>query len=1325
MPETVELIIRGRNELSPALRSATADLERLARAPAAVAGGFLRLGSQLGMTVFGLQQLGRTVTGIGSGLFSFNARMEQTAVAFTTLLGSAQRANQILGELQQFAARTPFEFPELAQSVRLMSAFGFEAERLIPTLQSVGDAVSALGGGSFELNRVVVALGQMQAKGRVSAEEMLQLTEVGIPAWDILAEKIGKSTSEVQKMTERGLIPANQAIDMLVEGMGERFAGAMEAQSRTFTGLMSTLRDNVNMALGRIMAPAFEVAKDNLEDLVAFLNSPEFDAWADEMAEGAEELAQQVGTFLRNEGPNLLRLAGDLTTAGLNLATAVGSLADEVSALNDALGGHGIEALLAVLAVQKVTGGITGQVARGIATGGSQALFSRLLGGGAGAAAGGALAGAATGAIGAAAVPVVVVGGIAAGAAAVGTVGRSNVELREQLQDRELSPMERYAFTRAGVLPGTAQTDRARAIEAAAAIDQQTEAVQRQTAAIGDGAAAWQYWRDVQDNTVNVIQEANAETLLQIEYFSDLQRAVDSVALAQGSLARAYQEAGQVQDLFNKQGNEYRSNLSAVEDAIAAIQEKQRQGIPLTQQEAALLANQSEILGRLRGGMQDATIQAGLMAAAQTELMLAQDELNRLQQQGITSGAEYEAALQRVQEAQANYNALLPPGAQMLGEMQQVNSELSRVLHEELVPALQDLKNNLDLLPKDPIAIQIQLTTEIAERQLEDLKTKIRSGAVLPVSISGPGAGGVGPGAGMFQHGGVVPRTMLALVGEAGPELVVLPAGAEVIPAHRTQALLSSLPFAGAFQSGGVVGAGLPSTEIQVTLASITAAIPALSEEQAEQVKRASDTYASAIRTLTDAMELARALPQGTITVPEGMLSGLAGLARQALDAVRAADPGLAEEAAEQLRRFAGAAGDALQVIGETARLVDDLAAMPEVGDRAAIEERISQLKFLTEHLAVSLGDSAAAVQSARSGAFLAALETFARSAGPAIQAIGQMAEVTGSLLDLPGIEDDRLQQRITDLKLLIEHLALSLGDTAEAVTAARSREFAESLQSFSQAVGPAIRAVGDTLDLATSLSDAVLLDPDTLSERVGQVGDVLAAVAQGMSEQAAGLSSEQVEALSAFAEAAQGAIRAEIEAVNLLGSLAEMPNLNLERISQRTGLLAQTIELVATDLSAATDRLLQQQPEIVERLTTFNEGIAPALSGIQGIVQTFSALREQGRLTERQAQRFSDNLTVAVGAISSSIGALEELEASGDLATFERVISRIARAFELAFGVFGQGTGRSRAGSGGAGEPWSGGRREAPIYVNVQLDGETIRRTVTDAIAGQVRTVR
>lgn len=211
------------------------------------------LGLSLGVAAIGAQAV-RT----GQEMVRLGMDMEQARLAFTTLLGSAEAAEAFLAELREFASKTPFEFTQLLTAARRMMAFGFAAEEVIPKLTAIGDAMAAMGARSDSVDRVVLALGQMQAKTKVSAQEMLQLTEAGVPAWRYLSEAMGLTTAEVMKLSERGLIPAAEAIDAIIAGMQKDFGGMMAEQAKTGAGSLSNFNDELERFktnLGEVALP--------------------------------------------------------------------------------------------------------------------------------------------------------------------------------------------------------------------------------------------------------------------------------------------------------------------------------------------------------------------------------------------------------------------------------------------------------------------------------------------------------------------------------------------------------------------------------------------------------------------------------------------------------------------------------------------------------------------------------------------------------------------------------------------------------------------------------------------------------------------------------------------------------------------------------------------------------------------------------------------------------------------------------------------------------------------------------------------------------------
>ena len=194
---------------------------------------------------------------------------ETTEISFTTMLGSEEAALSMMEELADFAAHTPFELSGLQTATRQLLAYGFTAEDVIPMLTAVGDATAALGTGQAGIESVTRALGQMQTRGKVSAEEMLQLTEAGIPAWEYLARAIGTDTAGAMDAVTKGAVSANEGIQAIVSGMENDFGGMMEEQSKTVAGLFSNLSDAIEQPLMKLReSDAYERFADSLSDVV-------------------------------------------------------------------------------------------------------------------------------------------------------------------------------------------------------------------------------------------------------------------------------------------------------------------------------------------------------------------------------------------------------------------------------------------------------------------------------------------------------------------------------------------------------------------------------------------------------------------------------------------------------------------------------------------------------------------------------------------------------------------------------------------------------------------------------------------------------------------------------------------------------------------------------------------------------------------------------------------------------------------------------------------------------------------------------------------------
>jgi tape measure domain-containing protein len=261
-------------------------------------GGVTDVIGKVSMLSIGYQAIKGTAQSFYDNLLKGNADMEQVKVGFETLLGAGQKTDNFLKQLQGFAASTPFEFPELAVNAQHMLAFGFTADQVLPTLTDIGDAMSAMGKKSADIDSVITVFGQMKAAGKVNAQDMMQLTSQGIPGWKFLAEAMHLTIPEVQNLSQKGLIPADAAIKALTAGMHGMFGGGMEKQATTFVGLMSTLQDNVGAAMRAFTGPLFDAAKQGLTTLGNLVSSPAFQKFATETGKQIADVFGIIGPMI-------------------------------------------------------------------------------------------------------------------------------------------------------------------------------------------------------------------------------------------------------------------------------------------------------------------------------------------------------------------------------------------------------------------------------------------------------------------------------------------------------------------------------------------------------------------------------------------------------------------------------------------------------------------------------------------------------------------------------------------------------------------------------------------------------------------------------------------------------------------------------------------------------------------------------------------------------------------------------------------------------------------------------------------------------------------
>lgn len=290
------------------------------------------------------------------------ANAEQVDIAFNTMLGP-ERAKKMISDLVEFAKTTPFEMAGLNKATQQMLAYGFAADDVIPMLTDVGNATAALGAGQQGIDAITRALGQMHGKGVAASQEMMQLTEVGIPAWDYLAKALHTDVAGAMEMVTKKAVSADVAIAAIRAGMQGDFGGLMIKQSRTLTGVLSNLSDAATATIMKMyqtdsykkMTDALSKLADPIQKLVeslmpllergmealAAMATNAANAINQMSASDIQTIAKSIG-MLAGTGPSLLVIGKSMETAGKMLGAfskASGTVASGLSVIKGIIPG--------------------------------------------------------------------------------------------------------------------------------------------------------------------------------------------------------------------------------------------------------------------------------------------------------------------------------------------------------------------------------------------------------------------------------------------------------------------------------------------------------------------------------------------------------------------------------------------------------------------------------------------------------------------------------------------------------------------------------------------------------------------------------------------------------------------------------------------------------------------------------------------------------------------------------------------------------------------------------------------------------------------------
>lgn len=303
---------------------------------------FQQLGA--GALVLGTAMTALTLTVLKTGI-EYNTLQQTSRAALTTLLGSAQAANEQMERLDAFARTSPFAKTTFITAQQQMLAFGIEAKKVVPYLDAIQDAVAAAGGSNQELSEIAFIMAQISSAGKITGQDLLQFGQRGVNAAELIGSQMGKTGAQIRQEITDGTLDADAALDALAGGMKEKFDGAAANVKNTFAGAMDRVKAAWRDLSAELASPLVDPSGGGA--LVDLLN------WAADMMRAFQELPEPI----RLAGAALFALAGFVTLAsGAALLATPRVIAMKVAfmALSTTMRGIAVAGGIATLALAAV-----------------------------------------------------------------------------------------------------------------------------------------------------------------------------------------------------------------------------------------------------------------------------------------------------------------------------------------------------------------------------------------------------------------------------------------------------------------------------------------------------------------------------------------------------------------------------------------------------------------------------------------------------------------------------------------------------------------------------------------------------------------------------------------------------------------------------------------------------------------------------------------------------------------------------------------------------------------------------------------------------------
>lgn len=201
--------------------------------------------------------IGSVTAALGAGAVAglkYNASIETYQTSFEVMTGSAEKAAEVIERLKKVGAETPFELPDLADTTQLLMNYGLTADEAMDKMMMLGDISQ---GSADKMSRIAMAYGQMSSAGKVQLEDVKQMIEAGFNPLQEISESTGESMSSLYDRISKGALSVDEITASMerATSAGGKYYQSMQKQSQTFTGMISTLKDNAQQLIGDVVQP--------------------------------------------------------------------------------------------------------------------------------------------------------------------------------------------------------------------------------------------------------------------------------------------------------------------------------------------------------------------------------------------------------------------------------------------------------------------------------------------------------------------------------------------------------------------------------------------------------------------------------------------------------------------------------------------------------------------------------------------------------------------------------------------------------------------------------------------------------------------------------------------------------------------------------------------------------------------------------------------------------------------------------------------------------------------------------------------------------------